>query len=584
MRKIYFYFTILFFSVLFGCERSELEADSKSQSNFVISVNAGNSDTRISVDGLTVKWKEGDQLKLYEIGEEGKFSKEILFDIDASSISEDGKNAKFTGMTLNVGKSYIAVYGNSRLNTSTGIAVLQNSILSGSTDYDETLENGLFMKSNIILIKELETPRFKMSHLNSIIECRIKLSSAIKTLHTLSKVTISSDFNCFLSSQNLNALDELTPGIVSKTISKEIKQNNMPLLSKDHDVIVAIPVLWNPAIGLVSGNFKITVYDTNGMESSITKPAISLLAGTNYESDILLENEFIDLVAKDREALVTFYNATGGENWKNNTNWCSEKPLKDWFGVTVNNDGRVCRLSLSGNQLIGSIPVELVQLTNLEGIWLSENKLKGAIPKELGQLTNLNRALWLNDNQLTGVIPKELALLTQIGSLNLSNNQLTGSIPAELRRLTKINHLFLSNNHFTGSIPAELGLIAADLYNLDLSSNQFTGSIPVELGRLIKLTHLNLSNNQLTGLIPVELGSITDLFNLDLSNNHLTGSIPVSFAQLIKLKEFNCSNNKLSTDNLSAELKSQKYFHLWVLTPQTSDSEGSLDDFNPDEL
>lgn len=559
MRNIYIYLSILIFSVLLGCEKSESEAGSNpQQGNFVISVNTGNSDTRVSVDGLTVKWKESDQLKLYEIGEEGQFNKELLFEIDALSISEDGKSANFTGMTLNAGKSYIAVYGNSQLNASTGIAGLKNSISSGSTGYDDSLENGLFMKSNTIVIKESKTPKFKMSHLNSIIEFRIKLSSTIKTQHTLSKVTISSGIGCFLSSQNLNALGELTSGNKTNLISKEIKQNNMPLLSIDNEIIVTIPVLWNAEIGAISGNFKITVYDTNGMESSITKPAIRLLAGTNYESDILLENEFINLVVKDREALVAFYKATGGENWKNRTNWCSEKPLKDWFGVTVDNDGRVSGLDLSENQLTGSIPAELALLTNLKG-------------------------LWLDKNQLTGSIPVELALLANMGAISLSENKLTGTIPAKLGQLTTLEGLWLNGNQFTGSIPIELAL-STKMTSLNLSNNQLTGSIPVELGRLTSMMVLNLSNNQFTGSIPVELGQLTNLMLLDLSKNQLTGTIPVKFAQLTLLRDFNCSHNKLSTDNLGTELKSHKYFNLWVLTPQTSDSNGGLDDFNPDEL
>ena len=46
-------------------------------------------------------------------------------------------------------------------------------------------------------------------------------------------------------------------------------------------------------------------------------------------------------------------------------------------------------LSLGGNDLSGSIPVELGDLTNLTGLSLSNNDLSGAIPVELGDLTNL---------------------------------------------------------------------------------------------------------------------------------------------------------------------------------------------------
>jgi hypothetical protein len=34
-------------------------------------------------------------------------------------------------------------------------------------------------------------------------------------------------------------------------------------------------------------------------------------------------------LAAAREALIELYNATDGDNWKNNTNWCSDKPLDE---------------------------------------------------------------------------------------------------------------------------------------------------------------------------------------------------------------------------------------------------------------
>ena len=46
-------------------------------------------------------------------------------------------------------------------------------------------------------------------------------------------------------------------------------------------------------------------------------------------------------LAADRAALAALYNATGGGNWTNNTNWLSEEPLSEWYGVTVSGDAPV---------------------------------------------------------------------------------------------------------------------------------------------------------------------------------------------------------------------------------------------------
>ena len=69
--------------------------------------------------------------------------------------------------------------------------------------------------------------------------------------------------------------------------------------------------------------------------------------------------------AEDRAALVELYNATGGASWTNTTNWLSDRPIREWYGVSNDPDGRVSELFLSGNQLTGEIPRELGNLSNL---------------------------------------------------------------------------------------------------------------------------------------------------------------------------------------------------------------------------
>ena len=85
-------------------------------------------------------------------------------------------------------------------------------------------------------------------------------------------------------------------------------------------------------------------------------------------------------------------------------------------------------LDLSSNQLTGSIPPEIRNLTNLTYLNLSSNQLTGSIPSKIGNLTNLT-SLWLFNNQLTGEIPSEIGILTNLNYLYLHNNELTGIIP-----------------------------------------------------------------------------------------------------------------------------------------------------------
>ena len=100
----------------------------------------------------------------------------------------------------------------------------------------------------------------------------------------------------------------------------------------------------------------------------------------------------------DRDALVALYNATNGENWRNNDNWLSDAPLGDWrnndnwlsdaplgewYGVNTDDDGRVKTLAFDGNGLSGEIPAELGSLSNLKQLHLHSNELSGCVPSSL---------------------------------------------------------------------------------------------------------------------------------------------------------------------------------------------------------
>ena len=106
-----------------------------------------------------------------------------------------------------------------------------------------------------------------------------------------------------------------------------------------------------------------------------------------------------------REALITFFYATGGSQWETSTNWRdSAASLSQWFGVKTDDVGRVTEIDLSGNRLVGTLPPRIDALIHLELLDLSGNELIGPIPPELGNLTSLS-TLYLRGNRLTGCVP-----------------------------------------------------------------------------------------------------------------------------------------------------------------------------------
>ena len=114
------------------------------------------------------------------------------------------------------------------------------------------------------------------------------------------------------------------------------------------------------------------------------------------------------------------------------TNWLSDRPLSEWYGVATDANGQVTKLSLNGNQLSGEIPANLGNLANLWELCLGGNQLSGEIPSELGDLPNLEY-LSLDGNRLTGEIPSELGNLANLEYLYLRGNQLSGCVPVGLR-------------------------------------------------------------------------------------------------------------------------------------------------------
>ena len=244
-----------------------------------------------------------------------------------------------------------------------------------------------------------------------------------------------------------------------------------------------------------------------------------------------------------RDVLMALYQSTGGPDWFDSRNWGTSRPLRDWHGITVDDDERVTELHLFGAGLTGPIPPELGDLTSLRNLNLGGNGLTGPIPPELGNLTSL-RDLRLDGNRLTGPIPPELGDLTSLRNLNLGGNGLAGPIPPELGNLTSLRDLNLDRNGLAGPIPPELGNLTNLLF-LNLDSNDLMGPIPPELGNLTSLRELRLHSNYLTGPIPPELGDLTRMRKLRLEGNHLMGPIPPELGNLTSLTELGLGGNAL---------------------------------------
>ncbi|OUJ69392.1 hypothetical protein BXP70_26510 [Hymenobacter crusticola] len=229
-------------------------------------------------------------------------------------------------------------------------------------------------------------------------------------------------------------------------------------------------------------------------------------------------------------------------------------------------------LIIWGNPLSGPLPASFSQLTRLQYVDLHGNYLNGPLPTTaLSQLHQLNY-LDLGGNQFSGTLPFELGQLTQLKMLSLAQNQLSGSLLPELSQLTNLQQLNLSSNKFEGPLPVEWSRLT-QLQGLGLGGNKLSGTLPPEWSQLTKLEGLDLSNNSLDGQLPAVWGQLRQLYGLSLAHNQLSGSLPSEWCHFPLLSSFDLSFNKLS-GTLPSELN--QLTQLFYLNLSNNQFNGSL--------
>jgi hypothetical protein len=230
--------------------------------------------------------------------------------------------------------------------------------------------------------------------------------------------------------------------------------------------------------------------------------AVSTTIPTTIPDDSFNCAAVSEIPTPECQALVTFYEATGGPNWADKSGWLQTNTPCSWPGVTCAGS-HVDTLGIYFNNLQGPLPAALADLTQLRVLDLHNNALSGAIPAEYGRLANLEY-IDLSVNRLSGSIPETIGDLAALQSLNLAYNELSGPIPATMGQIAALRNLELSYNQFNGELPASLADLAV-LETLRLRDNQFAGAIPFGLGELPALAEVDLTFNQLTGTVPSAL-------------------------------------------------------------------------------
>ena len=307
----------------------------------------------------------------------------------------------------------------------------------------------------------------------------------------------------------------------------------------------------------------------------------------------------VKLPGGDRVALEAIYREMGGDDWTDNTNWLSDEPLGEWYGVDTTRNGRVWYLELQDNNLTGRIPAEIGLLDTLFSLGLRDTTVTGPIPPAIGRLRNL-RDLRMGGTRIDGPLPPEMGNMTGLEYVYLSRTRLSGPLPATLANIDvdrfyvggtdvclprSLAPWYESRGEATDLLPCipETGdrKVLDSLYNktggedwnwqenwltarslnkwsgiatdeegyvteIYLPSNNLSDSIPPELGDLSRLEVLGLYENNLTGRIPPELGKLKKVRQLWLGDNNLEGSIPPEIGGMVSVDSMWLAGNELS--------------------------------------
>ena len=203
---------------------------------------------------------------------------------------------------------------------------------------------------------------------------------------------------------------------------------------------------------------------TSGIKYTLKPVAneyIELFEDGNLERNFNMPTtiNFKTLIAPNQKAaLMALYNSLNGNQWTKKDNWGSDKPLSEWHGVSVDENGFVWELNLTANNLSGTIPPGIGDFPKLKYLLMGYNEgIQGVIPPEIGNLKDLEY-LSLGTTNLSGEIPEEIYSLTELIILDFCSNifaggSLSGELSPKIGQLSKLQQLYLFNNKFSGELP-----------------------------------------------------------------------------------------------------------------------------------
>lgn len=383
---------------------------------------------------------------------------------------------------------------------------------------------------------------------------------------TVSSVTVSPDRLEITEGESARLTAKISPAeAFDRTITWTSSDKSVATVDNSGDVN-----------GLVAGAAIVTA--TVEGRSATCQVTVKKKEEQGTDPDPKLDDSYVE---KERQALIAFYKANNGDSWNYKDNWCGSKPVSEWYGVKMTENGkRVRSIVLNDCEVYGRIPDEIVDLEMLEELRITNHgegpEQSYPLPEAIGKLKHL-KIMYFQRYPTGGRLPEALFDLANLEELRL---KLTDAqpIPASIAKLAKLKVLDLGGSKLTGSLIPELWNLH-ELTELELWKCGLTSSIPAELGGLANLKTIDLSANKLSGVIPTEVSRLENFWNLwtgivfgndftqkDIEDSHLPA--PKSF-QTIALDG--------STIDLEHEFSKNRYTVLMHVNPKSGNAQSFIE-------
>ena len=238
----------------------------------------------------------------------------------------------------------------------------------------------------------------------------------------------------------------------------------------------------------------------------------------------------------ERDELVALYQGTDGDHWAVNTNWCSDKPLSEWYGITTDSNGKVIAIKLPENRLNGVF--ELSDFPELKEVTCG-NQVYGGNPSAHNQIKEVNfqKCPKLNTVSFAYSLVEKFTTkdCNTLNSLDVSQNLLTD---LDLSSYPNLAYLRVYKNQLT-----KLDLSKNALLRLLFCSDNPLGGLV--LSHLSKLESLDCQNAQLTAL---DLSGLSNLTVLQCDRNPIT---TLDLSPCPKLQVLWCTGSDLTSLDVS---------------------------------